>query len=451
MKQGLLTAQQAQDVLAREAAARARVLKARGRHRQGGGALRRLAGGGGRGLPDPGAGRPRRRARPGPGQRGRRAAPRASRYRKIDPLKLDMALATRTRVPALRAEARAAAAGAAPQAAGWWWRWPTRSTASCSRTSSASPGMPIEPVLAAKADILKAIADIYGFKKTLARAADDFAHRRRRSRTSSSWSRSAARRSWTRPTSRSSRRWTTCCATRSTTARRTSTSSPSATARVVRLRIDGVLHPVYTLPARVHPPIVSRVKMLSRMDISEKRKPAGRPHQDRARGPRDRAPRLHAAHRVRREGGHPHLRSRRRWCRTSPSSASSRTRRPLFESWIDQPHGLILVTGPTGSGKTTTLYSALKALAGPDVNVTTIEDPIEMVWDGVQPGAGAAEAGARLRRRAPPHPPPGPGRHHGGRDPRRGDGGERHPVRAHRPPGALHAAHQRRGGRGEPA
>ena len=54
----------------------------------------------------------------------------------------------------------------------------------------------------------------------------------------------------------------------------------------------------------------------------------------------------------------------------------------LFESWIDEPHGLILVTGPTGSGKTTTLYSALKAVAGPDVNVTTIEDPIEMVWDG---------------------------------------------------------------------
>jgi general secretion pathway protein E len=52
-----------------------------------------------------------------------------------------------------------------------------------------------------------------------------------------------------------------------------------------------------------------------------------------------------------------------------------------FESWIAQPHGLILVTGPTGSGKTTTLYSALKALAGPDVNVTTVEDPIEMVWE----------------------------------------------------------------------
>jgi len=70
-----------------------------------------------------------------------------------------------------------------------------------------------------------------------------------------------------------------------------------------------------------------------------------------------------------------------------------------FESWIDRPHGLILVTGPTGSGKTTTLYSALKALAGPDVNVTTIEDPIEMVWDAfnqvqVQPKAGLDFAGA---------------------------------------------------------
>jgi general secretion pathway protein E len=70
-----------------------------------------------------------------------------------------------------------------------------------------------------------------------------------------------------------------------------------------------------------------------------------------------------------------------------------------FESWIDQPHGLILVTGPTGSGKTTTLYSALKAVAGTDVNVTTIEDPIEMVWDGfnqvqVQPKVGLDFAGA---------------------------------------------------------
>jgi predicted ATP-binding protein involved in virulence len=64
----------------------------------------------------------------------------------------------------------------------------------------------------------------------------------------------------------------------------------------------------------------------------------------------------------------------------------------LFNTFIEKPHGIILVTGPTGSGKTTTLYSALKVLATPDVNITTIEDPIEMAWEefnqvGVQPKA----------------------------------------------------------------
>jgi general secretion pathway protein E len=54
----------------------------------------------------------------------------------------------------------------------------------------------------------------------------------------------------------------------------------------------------------------------------------------------------------------------------------------LFRSFISRPHGIVLVTGPTGSGKTTTLYSALKAVALPEVNVVTIEDPIEMVYDG---------------------------------------------------------------------
>ena len=53
----------------------------------------------------------------------------------------------------------------------------------------------------------------------------------------------------------------------------------------------------------------------------------------------------------------------------------------MFEKWIAEPHGLVLITGPTGSGKTTTLYTTLKRLAGEDVNVTTVEDPIEMVTD----------------------------------------------------------------------
>jgi general secretion pathway protein E len=56
--------------------------------------------------------------------------------------------------------------------------------------------------------------------------------------------------------------------------------------------------------------------------------------------------------------------------------------RDQFERWLLRPHGLVVVTGPTGSGKTTTLYSALQALASPEVNVVTIEDPIEMVHEG---------------------------------------------------------------------
>jgi general secretion pathway protein E len=71
----------------------------------------------------------------------------------------------------------------------------------------------------------------------------------------------------------------------------------------------------------------------------------------------------------------------------------------LFRSFIARPHGIILVTGPTGSGKTTTLYSSLKTIAVPEVNVVTIEDPIEMVYDkvnqvGVQQQIGVTFGGA---------------------------------------------------------
>jgi general secretion pathway protein E len=71
----------------------------------------------------------------------------------------------------------------------------------------------------------------------------------------------------------------------------------------------------------------------------------------------------------------------------------------LFEEWIRRPHGIILVTGPTGSGKTVTLYSALKQLCSPEINITTIEDPVEMVYEdfnqtAVQPKIGITFASA---------------------------------------------------------
>ena len=92
----------------------------------------------------------------------------------------------------------------------------------------------------------------------------------------------------------------------------------------------------------------------------------------------------------------------------------------------DRPNGIVLVTGPTGSGKTTTLYSTLKSLATPEVNVCTIEDPIEMIEPAFNQMQVQRGIDLGLRRGRAHADAPGPGHHHGGRDPRprdRRDGG----------------------------
>jgi general secretion pathway protein E len=149
----------------------------------------------------------------------------------------------------------------------------------------------------------------------------------------------------------------------------------------VRFRIDGVLHPVYELPAQVLSAVTSRMKILGRMNVAEKRKPQdGRV--------KTRTP----------AGGEVELR-----LSTLPTAFGEKMVIRIFDPevllrsftelglsgddyqrWqgmISQPNGIVLVTGPTGSGKTTTLYSTLKQLATEEVNVSTVEDPIEMVED----------------------------------------------------------------------
>jgi general secretion pathway protein E len=175
---------------------------------------------------------------------------------------------------------------------------------------------------------------------------------------------------------------------------------PKRDASEVRLRIDGMLTTINRIPKVVHPAFVARIKMLSRMDIAEKRRP-----QD---------------GRIKTE-----YKSREVELRVStmPTAFGEKIvirifdpdillqdleeigfaprEYELFRSFIARPHGIILVTGPTGSGKTTTLYSALKTVATPEVNVVTIEDPIEMVHDkfnqvSVQPQIGVT-FGSTLR------------------------------------------------------
>ena len=148
---------------------------------------------------------------------------------------------------------------------------------------------------------------------------------------------------------------------------------------VIRFRIDGVLHTVYQLPPTVMAAMTSRIKLLGRMDVVEKRRPLdGR---IKTRNP---------------AGDEVEMR-----LSTLPTAFGEKMVMRIFdpdtavkdlsmlgfgphdsERWerlTQQPHGIILVTGPTGSGKTTTLYSTLKRLATDEVNVTTIEDPIEMI------------------------------------------------------------------------
>ena len=147
----------------------------------------------------------------------------------------------------------------------------------------------------------------------------------------------------------------------------------------MRFRIDGVLHLVYQLPAQVVTAVVSRLKILGRMNVAEKRHP-----QDgrlKTKSP---------------EGMEVELR-----LSTLPTAFGEKMVMRIFDpdvllksfdelglanedyrrwnSMTSSPNGIVLVTGPTGSGKTTTLYSTLKQLATPEVNVSTIEDPIEMV------------------------------------------------------------------------
>ena len=155
---------------------------------------------------------------------------------------------------------------------------------------------------------------------------------------------------------------------------------PKRDLTLVRLRIDGILHDVHVIPKIVYQAVISRIKLLSGCNLAEKRRP-----QD---------------GRIKREQGGREVELR---VSTMPTAFGEKAvlrifdpdillKRidelglsahdlPKFYDFISRPTGIILVTGPTGSGKTTTLYSILKHLSKPDVNIVTIEDPIEMVFE----------------------------------------------------------------------
>ncbi len=238
-------------------------------------------------------------------------------------------------------------------------------------------GRNIRPVVASKSDILRIISEFYGFKSTIAAAEREYArgpgseNLEQLFRIKSDAELEATDQHIVKAVD---------FLLRHAAEQRASDIhfEPKRDEALVRYRIDGILHTVHTLPRAVIPPITSRMKMMARMDIAERRRP-----QD-------------GRIKTLREGREVEMR-----VSTMPTAFGEKvvlrifdpdlflqdlsslgffeSQRLLWNEFVAKPHGIVLLTGPTGSGKTTTLYSTLRTLASPEVNIVTIEDPIEVV------------------------------------------------------------------------
>ena len=147
----------------------------------------------------------------------------------------------------------------------------------------------------------------------------------------------------------------------------------------VRFRIDGVMQQVFEMPPAVMTAVVSRIKVLGRLDLAERRRPQDGRIKTRSPGGREVEMRLSTMPTA--FGEKCVLRIFDPETALKPLSALgfSPPEAALWQQLVQRPNGIVLVTGPTGSGKTTTLYSTLKRLATDDVNVCTVEDPIELI------------------------------------------------------------------------
>lgn len=151
---------------------------------------------------------------------------------------------------------------------------------------------------------------------------------------------------------------------------------------LVRFRIDGILHTIYKLPKAVHSAITSRIKSLGRLDIAEKRRPQdGRIKIGQREEGREAEIRVSTVPVAFGEKTVMRILNPDVIFQDLDQLGFSRRDRVVYNSFMTAAHGIVLVTGPTGSGKSTTLYSTLKRIASPERNIVTVEDPVEMVYE----------------------------------------------------------------------
>jgi general secretion pathway protein E len=176
----------------------------------------------------------------------------------------------------------------------------------------------------------------------------------------------------------------------------------------IRFRIDGVMHIVYQVPLAVMQAMTARIKLLGRMDVVEKRRPLDGRIKTRNPGGEEVEMRLSTMPTAFGEKLVMRIFDPETTLKDFNALGFAAHEMALWEQLTSRAHGIILVTGPTGSGKTTTLYSTLKRLATEEVNVCTVEDPIEMIEPSfnqtqVQPNIdlGFAEGVRALMRQDP--------------------------------------------------
>ena len=256
--------------------------------------------------------------------------------------------------------------------------------------------MKVQPVVSPKSDILKCINEFFGFKRSIAKAEDQFGgpivdlgnlEQYVRLRSSDELPSDDQH-----IVNAVNHLLTYAFDQRSSDVH----IEPKRDVSLVRMRIDGVLHTVYKLPKNVHRAILSRIKTISRLDMAEKRRPQdGRIKTD--KGGKEAEIRVSTV---------PVAFGEKVVMRIMDPDVLFQDQQALgfssgdfirFQQFIHMPHGIVLVCGPTGSGKSTTLYSTLRELSSPEINITTVEDPIEMVHEefnqiAVQPVIGVTFA-----------------------------------------------------------
>jgi len=327
-------------------------------------------------------------------------------YRKIDPLRLDTQLITRT---LSRPFARKHAV------------LPLERRGQALVVAAANPfdrelfenlrgltGLDVEPVLAAPADIHRAIAEVYGFRAQISEATTQVAEAGPGADVGNleqfvDLSGIEALEASSEPVVAAVE-----YLLHYAFEQRASDIhiEPRREESIIRMRIDGVLHPVHRIPKAVHGAIANRFKIMARLDIALRKPQDGRIRT--ARGDAEMELRVSTIPTTFGDKVVVRILDPNVLVRDLSELGFLPEERETFERWLSRPHGLVVVTGPTGSGKTTTLYSALQALTSPEVNVVTIEDPIEMVHEDFnqiaanpKTGTGFAEALRHVLRQDP--------------------------------------------------